>query len=80
MTLPLPPQELAAPPRWPTTVVIPNTWTPAQALAVMELLNDLREAVAALYLDQMQAHLRQEQGDDGTAVERDADASDDLTF
>jgi hypothetical protein len=72
----------AAPPRWPTSVVIPTTWTPAQALAVFELLDSLRETVAALYLDQMQAHLRREQGDDDTALNSDADvaANDDLTF
>ena len=30
-------------PRWATTVVIPTTWTPEQALAVFELIDDLRE-------------------------------------
>jgi hypothetical protein len=81
MTQPLPPSP-ANPPRWATSVAIPTTWTPAQALAVFELLDDLRETVATLYLDQMQAHLRQEQGGDDTAGECGADAAsnDDLTF
>ena len=72
----------AGPPRWATTVVIPDTWTPEQALAVFELLDDLRETVAALYLDQIQAHLRQEQGGYDTATDGDADvpAGDEITF
>lgn len=78
----LPPPQLAGPPRWATTVVIPATWTPEQALAVFELLDELRETVAALYLDQIQDHLRQERCGDDTATDGDADApaSDDLTF
>ena len=69
-------------PHWATHIVIPTLWTPEQALAVFELLDDLRETVATLYLDQMQAHLRQERGGDDTAVDRDPDATagDDLTF
>jgi hypothetical protein len=75
------PPTPAAKPRWAASVVIPNTWTPAQAFAVFELLDSLRETVATLYLDQMQAHLRQEQGHD-TADECDADGArdDNLTF
>ena len=81
MNRPLSAPTSAGPPHWPTTVVIPTTWTAAQALAVFELLDDLRETVAALYLDQMQAHLRQEQGGSNTTGECDADATgDDLTF
>ena len=77
-----PPPAPAGPRHWTTSVAIPTTWTPEQALAVFELLDDLRETVAILYLDQMQAHLRQEQGGDDTAVDRDPDATagDDLTF
>jgi hypothetical protein len=81
MTPALPPAS-AGSPRWATTVVIPATWTPEQALAVFELLDELRETVAALYLDQIQAHLRQEHGGDDTATDGDADApaGDDITF
>ncbi len=77
-----PPPPPAGPPRWATTVVVPDTWTPEQALAIFELLDQLRETVATLYLDQIQAHLRQEQGGDGTAAVGDADlpAGDDITF
>ena len=81
MNRPAPPAP-PGPPHWPASVVIPTTWTPAQALVIFQLLDDLRETVAALYLDQIQAHLRQEQGGDDTAGACDADgASDDnLTF
>ena len=81
MNRPLSAPTSAGPPHWPTTVVIPATWTPEQALAVFELLDNLRETVAALYLDQMQAHLRQEQRGEDTVLNRDAeDDDDDLTF
>ena len=77
-----PPPAPAVPPHWPASVVIPTTWTPAQALVIFQLLDDPRETVAALYLDQIQAHLRQEQGGDDTAGACDADVAsdDDLTF
>jgi hypothetical protein len=77
-----PPPPPAGSRHWATTIAIPTTWTPEQALAVFQLLDDLRETVATLYLDQMQAHLRQEQRGDDTAVDHDADAAigDDLTF
>jgi hypothetical protein len=71
------------PPSWATTIVIPTTWTPEQALAVFELLEDLRETVATLYLDQIQAQLRQEQrggGDTATDADVHNQAGDDLTF
>ena len=41
----------------PLTVDIPRTWTPAAALAVFELIDDLRDKVLALYSGQMQALL-----------------------
>ena len=76
-----PPPVPPGPPYWATAIAIPTTWTPEQAIAVFELLDNLRETVAALYLDQMQAHLRQEQGGEDTALHRDADDDDDdLTF
>jgi hypothetical protein len=82
MTPPLTSPPPAGPPRWATTVVIPTTWTPEQALAVFELLEDLRETVATLYADQLQAQLRHQQGGDDTATDGDADvpAGDDITF
>jgi len=48
MTQPLPPP--AGLHHWATTIAIPTTWTPAQALAVFELLDDLRETVATRLL------------------------------
>ena len=55
---------------------------PAAPEFVFELLDDLRETVAAFYLDQIQAHLRQEHGADNTATDGDAHnpAADNLTF
>lgn len=39
---------------------LPDNWTPAQALAVFELLDDLRQAVADHYLPQIQTLLREQ--------------------
>jgi len=39
----------------PLTVDIPRTWTPEEALAVFELIDDLRNKIWALYSDQLQA-------------------------
>ena len=51
-----------ATPRWATTVVIPTTWTPEQALAVFELIDDLRDRLWSLHGRQIQDLLEQEQG------------------
>ena len=40
--------------------VVPDDWTPEQALAVFELLDDLREVICARYLFDMQQVLRQD--------------------
>jgi hypothetical protein len=48
-------------PRWASTV-IPTLWTSEQALAVFELLDELREAVWTRYGCQIQDLLRDEQG------------------
>jgi hypothetical protein len=45
----------------PVTVEIPVTWTPEQALAVFELLDDLRERIWVLYNVQLQDLLREQQ-------------------
>ena len=58
----------------PLTIDIPRTWTPEQALALFELIDDLRDKVWALYGDRMQALLR-EQGQRGD-VGGNYDASD----
>jgi hypothetical protein len=59
----------------PLTIDIPRTWTPEQALALFELLDDLLDKVWSLYGDRMQALLR-EQGECGDA-DKDCAASDD---
>jgi hypothetical protein len=40
--------------------VVPEDWTPEQALAVFELLDDLREVIGAHYLPEMQRVLRED--------------------
>lgn len=49
----------------PLTVAIPRTWTPEEALAVFQLINDLRDRVWALYSDQLQALLREQCANEG---------------
>jgi len=71
----LAPAPTAAPP-WATTIVIPTTWTPEQALAVFELLDDLRDRLWALHGRQIQDLLQQEQGS-ATSNARRADPGDD---
>jgi hypothetical protein len=48
----------------PITVAIPDTWTPEQALAVFDLLDDLRDKVWA---GRLQTLLQEQQGYGGTA-------------
>lgn len=40
--------------------VVPEDWTPEQALAVFELLDDLREVICARYLPDMRQVLRED--------------------
>src|ERR1700722_6412286 len=47
------------------TVEIPVTWTPEQALAVFELLDDLRERIWEIYKFQLQDLLREQQQSPG---------------
>jgi hypothetical protein len=60
----------------PSTVEIPRTWTPEEALAVFELIDDLRDKICALYNLQLQDLLREqcaarrEDGDDETLDHR----------
>jgi hypothetical protein len=51
---------------------IPDHWTPEQALAVFELLDDLREVVADRYLLQIQELLQEQRR---SAHEGSSDAS-----
>jgi hypothetical protein len=44
----------------PLTLDIPATWTPEEALAVFELIDELRDKICALYNHQLQALLQQQ--------------------
>ena len=74
-----PPDTTTLPTRLrPLTVDIPRPWTPEEALAVFELVDDLRNKIWALYSDQLQALLC-EQCTKHRADDRD-DAIDTLLF
>ena len=72
------PPEPSQPPAHlrPLTVAIPRTWTPEEALAVFELIDELRDKICALYNVQLQDLLREqcagrrEDGDDETLDHR----------
>jgi hypothetical protein len=55
----------------PLTLEIPATWTPEEALAVFELIDELRDKICALYNHQLQALLQQQR------TNREAGESDD---
>lgn len=44
------------------SVPMPASWTPQQALAVLELLNDLRDALWAIHGERIRDLLQQERG------------------
>ena len=62
----------------PLTLDIPVTWTAEEALAVFELIDDLRDKICALYNGQLQA-LLQQQRRSGNADEN-GDAVDERSF
>ncbi len=70
MSEPAEPTPPVATPLWAAVVLIPTLWTPEQAVAVFELLDDLREKIWTLYGCQIQALLKDEQqhGDTGTSA------------
>jgi hypothetical protein len=52
----------------PITVEIPVSWTPEQALAVFDMLDELREKIWTRYSSQIQELMAEQQGqgvDDG---------------
>jgi hypothetical protein len=67
-------------PRWASHIDIPTDWTPDQALAVFELLDQLRDAVATLYLDRMQTLLQEQQGRATAAPDLGDAAGDEPAF
>jgi hypothetical protein len=50
---------------------LPDNWTPAQALAVFELLDDLRQVVADHYMIQIQALLQEQRQYANCALDSD---------
>lgn len=65
--------------RRPFTVEIPAAWTPQQALAVFDLLDELREKIWRRYNVQLQQLLEEQRGrfcDDGDANLGAADRQD----
>ena len=58
------------------SVLIPASWTPEHALAVLELLNDLRDALCAIHGCHIQDMLQQEQGFAATGLQPSEPDSD----
>lgn len=62
----------------PRPLAIPAHWTPEQAQAVVELLDDLRERIVAHYQLQLFDLYREQQG--AGVIEQPDAADDDLPF
>jgi hypothetical protein len=60
--------------RRPLTVEISRFWSPEEALAVFELIDDLRDKILALHGDQLRQALQANQGQD--APNENGDAAD----
>jgi hypothetical protein len=74
------PSKPPPPPLWATAVVIPTLWTPEQALAVFELLDELRDRLWSLYGPQIQALLRDQQHAADAGAQADTIPRDDRSF
>ena len=61
-------------------VLIPASWTPEQALAVFELLDDLRDRLWVVHGDQIQHLLQQEQGFAAGDLQSNEPNADDRSF
>ena len=70
----------ASTPLWATTVVIPTLWAPDQALAVFELLDQLRDKVRSLYGRQIQTLLRDQQRNGDAGAQADTLPHDDQSL
>ena len=70
----------AATPLWATAVAIPTLWTPEQALAVFELLDELRDKIWTRYGGQIQALLSEEQRPADAGAHPHGLAGDDSSF
>jgi hypothetical protein len=60
-------------------LLIEARWTPEQAVAVLELLDDLREQIVRNYAPQVQAYYRDDRIQDGRPTDPNS-ALDDDTF
>jgi hypothetical protein len=60
----------------PLTLDIPATWTPEEALAVFELIDELRDKICALYNHQLQALLQQQRNNGEGGDSDDASIND----
>ena len=63
----------------PLTVDIPRTWTPEEALAVFELIEDIRDKILELHGERLREALNDQQGPAGSDESGDA-ADDDRPF
>ena len=63
-----------------SAVLIPASWTPEQALAVFELLDELRDRLWAIHGCQIQDLLQQEQGSTVDLHSGDDPSRDDRPF
>ena len=70
----------ATTPYWASGVVIPTTWTPEQARAVFELLDELADRLWALHGSQIQDLLEQEQGTAADSAGSAELSNDDTSF
>ena len=73
---PSPPSALPAHLR-PADVEIPATWTPEQALAVFELLDEIKEKIWALYSCRLQDLLQEQQASSAVDHRNDMTTSPD---
>ena len=64
----------APPPPCATPLAIPTYWTPEQAIAVFELIDNLRETICALYLTDLQDMIHQQR------QPANLDLNDDIPF
>jgi len=64
----------------PITVNIPAVWTPEQALAVLDLLDELREKIWTRYGSQVQPLLQQFQGHTAWHDDDDDGCGEDPSF
>jgi hypothetical protein len=70
--------ERPAPPAHarPITVEISRFWTPEEALAVFELIDEIRDKILALHGDQLREALKDQRGHGDADTSGDADDDD----